>query len=105
MKCKLLLSFFLGIAALGLFAASTPVTIRQTENKPFDAKGKPVASVWKNAHLLTGFSIPGKAKMAIYQSEAKMLFDKDNLYITLERYFEPKTEYRPGKKTNHCYCD
>ena len=100
MKCKHLLSFFLGIAALGLFAASTPVTIRQTENKPFDAKGRPVASVWKNAHLLTGFSIPGKAKMAIYQSEAKMLFDKDNLYITLERYFEPKTEYKPGKKTS-----
>ena len=57
MKCKHLLSFFLGIAALGLFAASTPVTIRQTENKPFDAKGRPVASVWKNAHTLTSIML------------------------------------------------
>ena len=94
-KILSMLCIFTGIC---LYAQSLQPKIYKISEMPFTKNGKSVEKIWKDADILTGFTIPQKAKMAIYQTKASMLYDDTNLYVKVERNFEPATEFKPGKK-------
>ncbi|MFH2068701.1 MAG: sugar-binding protein [Candidatus Omnitrophota bacterium] len=85
------------VAALGLFflfknsyyAASAEVSgtaeIRFVTAGPV-IDGKLDDPAWKKADVLTGFTVPGDMDMARDQSEARMLFNKEYLYVGLKAY-------------------
>ncbi|MFA6929828.1 MAG: alpha-amylase family protein [Lentisphaeria bacterium] len=89
--------FFAGIFLCNCFLSAQTMQpqIRKAFGTPFDAKGKAVQEVWENADILTGFSVPAKACVVIYQSRARILRDDENLYFNIEGDFEPSLEFCP----------
>ena len=57
--------------------------IRYTELPPF-TKGQTVEKPWAKADCLTRFIIPAQASPAFFQSEARFLFDAENLYLSIK---------------------
>ena len=100
MQLKTFLSLCLLAAGVILSAQSLPPEIRKTTDKPFDAKGRPVASVWENADILTGFNAYITNQRAIYQTRARLLFDAEYLYCNIQSRFEPAFEFVPKQKVD-----
>ena len=96
-------SFLLGcllLAGISLSAQSLPPEIRQASGNPFDAKGRPVETVWKNADVLTGFNEYRTTRRAPYQTRARLLFDRDYLYFNIESIFDRRFEFVPPQKVS-----
>ena len=65
------------------FAAETLPQIRKTVQIPFYSNGKRIEAVWKQADTLTGFVNPLKASVEPFTTRAQMLYDDNNLYLSL----------------------
>ena len=96
-------SFLVGcllLAGISLSAQSLPPEIRQASGSPFDAKGRTVEPVWKNADVLTGFNEYRTNRRAPYQTRARLLYDRDNLYFNIESIFDRRFEFVPPQKVS-----
>ena len=72
------------VCSLALFAAQDELPkIRRTDKVPFNNKGQILPALWKKADTLGRFSIPGQATVAVNQTEVQLLYDKENLYISI----------------------
>ena len=67
--------------------------IRYTETVPFK-DGKVVESAWAHADVCTRFLEVIKNDVARNQTEARILFDDTNLYVTIKGYFD--SQYNRG---------
>ena len=85
---KQIFAVALAVLSLGAFAENIPF-VRYTAEKPFDGKGKCIEKVWKSADVCTRFLEVLKNEVAIDQTEARLLFDDVNLYVTLNGKFDP----------------
>ena len=81
MKVKTMLALSLAVVCSVLSAAIPE--IRYTTAAPFDAEGKRVESVWKKADTCVRFVTVKTMDVAIDQSEAQLLFDDKNLYVSM----------------------
>ncbi len=83
LRCFLTVSlffFFIGaVAAKEVESAA----IRYSESPPF-VEGQRVEELWAKADGLFRFIIPAQATPAFFQSEAAILFDDENLYISIK---------------------
>ena len=73
--------------------------IRYTTAAPFDAEGKRVESVWKKADTCVRFVTVKTMDVAIDQSEAQLLFDDKNLYVSMTGFFDPRYECSDRKNS------
>ena len=81
---KVLLALCMCVYSSVLFAAEEVLPkIKLTEKNPFNKRGWIESKLWNKADILGRFSIPGKAVVAINQTEIRMLYDKNNLYMTM----------------------
>ncbi len=81
---KVLLALCMCVCSSVLFAAEEVLPeIKLTEKNPFNKRGWIESKLWNKADILGRFSIPGKAVVAINQTEIRMLYDKNNLYMTI----------------------
>ena len=65
--------------------------IRKAPSAPFNAKGVDAKGVmWNHADRIGGFIVPQKCGVELCPSTAQMLYDKDNLYISLRGGFIPE---------------
>lgn len=71
------------------FAAETLPQIRKTVQIPFYSNGKRIEAVWKQADTLTGFVNPLKASVEPFTTRAQMLYDDNNLYLSLGGWSRP----------------
>ena len=96
MKKKVPLSFYAAVLCAAFAFADVP-NIRFTAEAPFDADGRRVESVWKGADTCVRFVKVVTMDAAIDQSEAQLLFDDRNLYVSLTGFFNPKYARGLGK--------
>ena len=88
MKTKPALSLAVAAASLALSAAIPE--IRHTSVAPFDGAGRRVAAAWSKADTCIRFVEVIKMDVALDQSEARLLFDDRNLYVSMTGFFDPK---------------
>ena len=78
------------LSAGQLFAEELPL-IRKAPSVPFNAKGEDVKGVMRtHADRIGGFVDPHKGQVELCPSMAQMLYDDDNLYISLQGKFRPE---------------
>ena len=80
----------LSAAAASLALSAAVPEIRYTSAAPFDAGGKRVESAWKKADTCVRFIEVRTMNVALDQSEAQLLFDDKNLYVSMTGFFDPK---------------
>ncbi len=77
------------LLAAAISAAESLPQIRKTAQIPFNSNGKRVEAVWNKADTLTGFVNPLKASVEPFATRAQMLYDDNNLYVSLCGTFHP----------------
>ena len=82
-----------GALSLAATALADMPEIRFASQAPFK-DGKRVEAVWKAADTLTRFVIPKNLDVATYETEAQLLFDDKNLYVTFKGFVDPKVPVR-----------
>ena len=85
-------------AMVGRTAAPEMPVIRYASGAPF-ADGKRVEPVWKAADVLSRFSVVRTFALAVDRSEAQLLFDERNLYVSMRGFFDPKELNEPAGAT------
>ncbi|MBP5182837.1 MAG: hypothetical protein J6331_07420 [Lentisphaeria bacterium] len=81
---KNVLALLAAVCSMALFAAEEELPkIRRTEKVPFNSKGQILPALGKKADTFVRFSIPGQATVAVNQTEVQLLYDKENLYISI----------------------
>ena len=90
MKTKFLLSSIASFALLTI--ASSASEIRFTADVPFGDDGRRIETVWKKADTCVRFVTVNTADVALYQSEAQLLFDDRNVYVSLTGFFDKEFE-------------
>jgi len=73
----------ISLLAATLSAAESLPTIRKTAQTPFYSNGTRVEAVWNKADTLTGFVNPQAASVEPFATRAQMLYDDNNLYVSL----------------------
>ena len=95
-ESKIVLSAILTVFSFAVFASGVP-EIRYTAERPFAADGGRIEAVWKKADVCTRFLEVIKNDVAVDQTEARLLFDDENLYVTMKGWFDPAYDRgRPG---------
>ena len=85
---KTILLMLLLFVGTSVFAEVLP-QIRRTTQKPFLRNGTRVEAIWNHADTLSGFIIPGKASVEPFTTRAQMLYDSNNLYVSLCGTYNP----------------
>ena len=85
--------FVLFAALWGAACAGEVASIRYCASAPFDAKGNRVETQWKTADSCVRFVTVRTSDVAVDQSEAQLLFDEKNLYVSLKGYYDSKYEF------------
>ena len=100
-------NIMLAVASTALAASLSAAVpeIRFAGAAPFDAAGKRVESVWKNADTCVRFIEVRTMDVALDQSEAQLLFDDKNLYVSMTGFYDPKfkrgSREKPLFNSNH----
>ncbi len=101
---KNLLKQLFAVAALLLIAGvlnadDSVLQIRKTAQKPFYANGKRVEAVWNKADTLTGLVNPQQGSVEPFRTRAQMLYDNDNLYVSLQAEF--RADFRSDRTAKY----
>ncbi len=86
---KMILLLVLLLSTAQLSAAESGPQIRRTAQKPFYSNGKRVEKLWQKADTLTGFVIPKSASVEPFATRVQMLYDSQNLYVSLCGIYNP----------------
>ena len=73
----------ISLLAATVSAAEALPQIRKTAQIPFNGNGTRIEAVWNKADTLTGFVNPQAASVEPFATRAQMLYDNNNLYVSL----------------------